>query len=90
MGQLAPRRPEPTTNAPNPTTVQEKAAERVDSPPDPKTLWLITVYYKNELFKAMQEQYYQLAQQKYSKLINMRLRFRNEFVAGKVNKNNHL
>ena len=82
---VTPQMAQTTTKALEKTTMPELVVERVDSPPDLKMVWLITVYYKNELFKTMQEQYYNLAAQKYSKLINMRLRFRNEFVAGKVN-----
>ena len=58
---------------------------RSDANDDPRTTWLITVYYKNELLKTMHKQYYHLAQEKYKKFINIRLRFRNDFDAGKVN-----
>jgi len=74
--------PATTTEALEPITMNNES--RIDSPPDPKMVWLITIYYKNELFKTMQEQYYRLAQEKYSKFINMRLRFRDDFVAGKT------
>ena len=61
---------------------------RPGSPPDPKTKWLITVYYKNDLFKSMQEQYYHLVQQKYERRNEIKLRFCSDFIAGKVSLKN--
>ena len=61
-----------------------KPERRLDSPADPKTEWIITVFYKKDLFRAMQEQYYHLVQEKYSASHNIQIVFRTDFVAGQV------
>ena len=67
-------------------TGQTGLSDQMASPTTTKPpVWLITVYYKSEMLKTMQEQYYNLVNKRYSKVINVRLRFRNEFVDGKVN-----
>ena len=42
------------------------------------------MFYKKDLFRAMQEQYYHLVQEKYKESHNIQLIFRDDFVAGQV------